>query len=77
MQALKQKQTKPEASTVKVKLRWDVLLSDLSLFMSLMAARFIVWRTLRRQRQERVARRKQLRLVQGGNHQADKRVVTS
>jgi hypothetical protein len=76
MLALKQHESKPEAPARKVKLRWDVLLGDLSLLISLTVARFIVWRTLRRLHQERAARRKQFRLIQGGEHHAAQRVVS-
>lgn len=65
MLALRQKQPNREAPQQEVKLRWNDLLGDLSLVMSLAVAHFIIWRTLRRQRKERVARRKQFRLIQG------------
>lgn len=77
MLALKQQESKPEASPRRVKLRWDVLLSDLSLLIALTVARFIVWRTLRRRRQERAARRKRFKLLQGGGHYAEQRVAPS
>jgi ABC-type nickel/cobalt efflux system permease component RcnA len=77
MLALKQKQPNPEASQRKVKLRWNVLLGDLSLLMSLTVARFIIWRTLRRCRQERAARRKQFKLIHGSDHRANQRVIPS
>jgi len=77
MIALKQKQSKAETSQRKIKLRWDVLFSDLSLLMSLWLARFIVWRSLRQRRKERAERRKQLRLIKCGDHQADERVLPS
>ncbi len=73
--ALVQKQPEPEAAQKKTKLRWHALLSDLSLLGSLMVARFIVSRTLRRRRQERAARRKRFQLIHGSGHQADMRVV--
>jgi hypothetical protein len=77
MLALKQQELKPEAPPRKVKLRWDVLFSDLSLLIALMGARFIVWRTLRRRRQERAARHKRFKLLQGGGHHAEQRVAPS
>jgi hypothetical protein len=77
MLALKQKQSKPEASPRRVKLRWDLLLSDLSLLVALLVARFIVWRTLRERCQERAARRKRFKLLQGGGHLAEQRVAPS
>ena len=70
MRALKQKEANRETAQKKVKLRWNVLLEDLSLFMSLMVARFIIWQTLRRRRQERAARRQQFRLIHGNDHHA-------
>jgi hypothetical protein len=77
MLAIKQKRVNPEARQRKVKLRWNVLMGDLSLFMSLGGARFIVWRTLRRRREERAARRKQFKLIHGGDHHADQSVIRS
>jgi hypothetical protein len=71
MLALKRNQPEPEALPRKVKLRWDVLFGDLSLFISLTIARFIVWRTLRRRRQARAARLKQFKLIQGGDHRGE------
>jgi hypothetical protein len=70
MLSLKQKQPNPEASQREVELRWNVLSGDLSLFVALTIARFIVWRTLRLRRKERAARRKQFRLIQGSDHHA-------
>lgn len=77
MQTLVKNQSQATAPPEKVRLRWDILFKDLGLLLSLMLARFIVWRTLRRRRQERAARRKQLKLVRGGNRQADRSVVAS
>ena len=77
MLAVKQKQPNSEASQRKVKLRWHVLLGDLSLFMSLTVARFIIWRTLRRRRQERAARYKQFKLIHGSDHHANQRAISS
>jgi hypothetical protein len=78
MLALIQKQSNPpRASQIKAKLRWHVLLGDLSLFMSLAVARFIIWRTLRRRRKARAARRKRLKLIQGNAHQANQSIIAS
>ncbi|HEY0546846.1 MAG TPA: hypothetical protein VGC91_15810 [Pyrinomonadaceae bacterium] len=76
MLALKQNQPEPEASPRKAKLRWHVLLGDLSLLISLTIARFIVWRTLRRREHARTARRKQFRLIRGGDYQAEKKAAS-
>lgn len=43
-----------------------VILKDLSLLASLFLAQFIVWRTLRVRHKERVARKKNLKLISGG-----------
>ena len=48
-------------------LRWEVLFSDLSLLASLILARIIVWRVLRRQLRDRNKRLSQLQLIPGGN----------
>lgn len=66
MLALKKKAPTPDAPPLKSRLRWEVLLGDLSLLASLTLARFIVWRTLRTRHRERVARLKKLRLINGG-----------
>ena len=70
MLALKQKVAKPEAPPMKVKLRWNVLFEDLSMFIAFGFARFLVWRTLRLRRKERARRRKHLKLIRGNEHQA-------
>jgi hypothetical protein len=44
----------------------SLIINDLSLLISLYAAHFIVWRTLRARYKERVARRKNLKLISGG-----------
>jgi hypothetical protein len=75
MQALKQRGSQPEASRGKVTLRWDVLFKDLSLLISLMVAHMIVWRTLRRRRHDRAARRNRFKLIRGSHYQADQRAV--
>jgi hypothetical protein len=77
MQALNQKGSQPEASPRKATLRWGVLFKDLSLLISLMVAHIIVWRTIRRRRHDRAARRKKLKLIRGNHYQADQRVVPS
>lgn len=78
MLALKQKQSKQETPPEKFKLRWEVIFSDLGLFISLMAARFIIWRTLRRRRKERARRRKQLKLIRGIDPaHGSERIITS
>jgi hypothetical protein len=77
MLALKQNQSQTKATQGKVKLRWDVLFGDLSLLFSMTVARFIVWITLRRHRQERAARRQRFRLVRGNDDRAGQRVVPS
>lgn len=43
-----------------------IFVDDLFLFASLYLAHFIVWRTLRRYRQENSARRKLFKLLKGG-----------
>jgi hypothetical protein len=61
MLVLKLKEARQQAMPPrKIKLRWALLLSDLSLFMSLTLARLIVWLTLRRRRRERAAVRRKL-----------------
>ena len=54
-----QKQFSPPSS----KPRWEVLFDDLSLFVSLCLAWLMVLRTLRRERYERAARLKVMKLV--------------
>jgi hypothetical protein len=44
----------------------SVIIGDLDLLLSLYAAHFIVWRTLRVRHKERVARLKSLKLISGG-----------
>jgi hypothetical protein len=65
MRALKQTQLEILPAPRKVQLRWEVLFKDLILLFSLFIARFLVWRTLRRERKEREFRRKRLHLIQG------------
>lgn len=52
--------------------RWKraavVIIGDLSLFTSLYLAHFIVWRTLRTRHKERMARLKNMRLINGSGH---------
>jgi hypothetical protein len=63
MHALKQTRLEIPRSPKDVQLRWEVLFKDLILLFSLFIARFLVWRTLRRERKEREFRRKRLRLI--------------
>jgi hypothetical protein len=65
MRALKQTPLEILPATRKVQLRWNVLFKDLILLFSLLIARVLVWRTLRRERKEREFRRKRLQLIQG------------
>jgi len=46
------------------KVRWDLLVQDLSLLVSVCTARLMVLRELRRRRKERAMRLKQIKLVQ-------------
>ncbi len=59
----KKKQSGREPSSRQCELRWDVLLKDLSFFVSLCIARFIIWKLLFRQRKERKARLRSIHLV--------------
>jgi ABC-type nickel/cobalt efflux system permease component RcnA len=77
MLTLIRQQLDSKVSRMKGQLRWNILLGDLSFFMALTVARFIIWRTLRRRRQERTARRKRFKLIHGSDHQAHQRVITS
>lgn len=53
----------PMLSTAAFESRWEVLFKDLRLFLSLCIARFIVHRVIRRERYERAARLKRIKLV--------------
>ena len=59
MQNIKREQSIPKRPE-QANLRWDVLLSDLSLFASLCLAQLIVSRTLRRRREEESERLKRI-----------------
>lgn len=61
----KRKLTEANPPTVQSKLRWNVVLKDLSLLAYVALAHFIVWRTLRRRDWENSARRRQFKLLRG------------
>lgn len=63
MLSRKEKQFEVTPSPARSKLRWKVLLKDLSFLGSVSLAQLMVWRVLRRLRRERGARLKRIRLV--------------
>ena len=67
-------QSTPEAPARKHRLRWTALIKDLGLLMSLGLARLMVWRYLRRRRQERAARLKMFTLI--SNDKADAKATS-
>ncbi|HEX9424196.1 MAG TPA: hypothetical protein VF899_13205 [Pyrinomonadaceae bacterium] len=68
----KEKQVDATTSPARFKLRWIVLLKDLSFFGSVSLAQLMVWRVLRRLRHERAARLKRIKLVPDANDEKDK-----
>lgn len=72
-----QEELKRRGRSRKAGLRREVLFGDLGLLLSVTVARFIVWLTLRRRQQEQVARRKQLKLLQGDEHRSGQGAVRS
>jgi hypothetical protein len=73
----KEKQVEPMPSPARTKLRWKVLLKDLSFLGSVSLAQLMVWRVLGRLRRERSTRLKRIRLVPEANGERDKRVDCS
>ncbi len=69
MFGLKREQEPLKPRSRRVKLRWNVLFKDLSLFASLCMARLMVRGALRRRRQEREDRLKNIKLAPEANHQ--------
>ncbi len=68
----KEKQVEPTPSPARTKLRWKVLLKDLSFLGSVSLAQIMVWRVLGRLRRERAARLKRIKLVPDANDEKDK-----
>lgn len=52
-----------ECPSPPFRLRWNAVLKDLRLFASLWLAWLMVWKELRRERKERAARLKRIRIV--------------
>ena len=77
MPVIIQTESKPKVRAKKAILRWELLSGELGLFLSVTIARFIVWLALRRRHQERAARRKRFRLLQGGDRHAGQGAVRS
>ncbi len=71
MLSLKREQSGTKPLSRQLKLRWNVLFKDLSLFGSLCIARLLVRGALRRQRKERAARLKRIKIVQDASHEGD------
>jgi hypothetical protein len=61
----KRKLVEAKPPTERPKLRWNVLLEDLSFLASVALAHFSVWRTLRRRYKENSARRRKFKLLRG------------
>jgi hypothetical protein len=77
MSAIRQKQLNPEASQRRLRLRWNVLLGDLSLLISLTVARLIIWRIIRARQRERALRLRNLRVINGGGQPLDSKKATA
>ena len=61
--SLNRQPSEPQPASRRPKLRWDLLVQDLSLLVSVYTARLMVLRELRRRRKERAMRLKQIKLV--------------
>ena len=77
MSAIRQKPLNPEASQRKLRLRWNVLLGDLSLLISLTVARLIIWRIIRARQKERALRLRNLRVINGGGQPLGSKKATA
>ena len=67
MKTLTRHRFQREEPSARATLRWDILFKDLDLLVSLTLARFIVWRTLRQRRRQRLRRLKLLRVARTGS----------